>query len=77
MQEITKASEEADQLHELLEKFNADSVDELLELLAGGKKYKGEQELEDKSGIDYDFERDVDFEGDDRIKSFQRKKKRA
>lgn len=39
MQEITKASEEADQLHELLEKFNADSVDELLELLAGGKKY--------------------------------------
>lgn len=77
MQEITKASEEADQLHELLEKFNADSVDELLELLAGGKKYKGEQELEDKSGIDYDFERDVDFEGDDRIKKLSEEEKES
>ena len=77
MQEITKASEEADQLHELLKSSMRILSMNCWNFWPVERNTKGNRSLKTKAGLTMTSERDVDFEGDDRIKSFQRKKKRA
>ena len=72
---VARMNEDANRLRELVETAGVDSADELLDLVVCGTKFKSGHAFGIKSGLGYDFEKDVDFEGDEFIQKLSQDEK--
>ena len=72
---VARMNEDANRLRELVETAGVDSADELLDLVVCGKKFKSGHAFGIKSGLGYDFDKDVDYEGDETIQKLSQDEK--